>query len=164
MSDETWEKVYFDSWRQFYTPEHVETVLRRDAARGARTSALYSSVVHFLGSILIENVHPLECGIVRRKIRKQRRPGMKLENPIVFYPRRLVESLTSGTRWALLFLKFRPALKRVKEDKNAKAYTDLALSPVSEAEQNDMDIIQVFKDAIPHTHGAPELAPQPELQ
>src|SRR5262245_65038803 len=43
MSDAAWEKVYFDSWRQFYTPEHVETVLRRDAARGARTSALYSS-------------------------------------------------------------------------------------------------------------------------
>ena len=34
MSDATWEKVYFDSWRQFYTPEHVETVLQ--ARRGAR--------------------------------------------------------------------------------------------------------------------------------
>jgi hypothetical protein len=89
---------------------------------------------------------------------------MKLENPIVFYPRRLVETLISGTRWALLFLKFSPALKRVKADKNAKAYTDLALSPASEAEQNDMDIIQVFKDAIPHTHGAPELVRQPERQ
>src|SRR6476661_9290382 len=81
MSDAAWEKVYFDSWRQFYTPKHVETVLRRDAARGKRTSALYSSVVHFLGAILIEKVHPLECGIVRRKIRTQRRPGMKIENP-----------------------------------------------------------------------------------
>ena len=120
MSDATWEKVYFDSWRQFYTPEHVETVLRRDAARGKRTSALYSSVVHFLGSILIEKVHPLECGIVRRKIRTQRRPGMKIENPILFYPRRVVELLTSGVRWAQLFLKFRPALKRVKADKNAR--------------------------------------------
>jgi hypothetical protein len=108
MSDETWEKVYFDSWRQFYTPEHVETVLRRDAARGRRTSALYSSVVHFLGSILIEKVHPLECGIFRRKIRKQRRPGMEVENPIVFYPRRVLESLAAGVRWGLLFLKFRP--------------------------------------------------------
>ena len=38
MSDAAWEKVYFDSWRQFYTPKHVETVLRRDAARGKRTS------------------------------------------------------------------------------------------------------------------------------
>jgi hypothetical protein len=83
-------------------------VLRRDAARGQRTSALYSSVVHFLGSILIEKVYPLECGIFRRKIRKQRRPGMELENPIVFYPRRVLESLAAGVRWGLLFLKFRP--------------------------------------------------------
>ena len=164
MSDATWEKVYFNSWRQFYTPEHVETVLRRDAARGKRTSALYSSVVHFLGSILIEKVHPLECGIVRRKIRTQRRPGMKIENPILFYPRRVVESLTSGVRWAQLFLRFRPALKRVKEDKNAKAYTDLAMSASSDEELDGMDLIQVFKDAIPRTHGAPGYAGKRELR
>lgn len=164
MSDETWEKVYYDSWRQFYTPVHVETMLRRDAARGARTSALYSSVVHFLGSILIEKVHPLECGIIRRKVRKQRRPGMKIENPIVFYPRRIFESLTTAARWGLLFLKFRPAWKRVIKDKSAKMYTDLAISPSSDEEQNEMDLVQVFKDAIPHTHGAPKILRQPNLQ
>ena len=163
MSDATWEKVYFDSWRQFYTPKHVETVLRRDAARGKRTSALYSSVVHFLGSILIEKVHPLECGIVRRKIRTQRRPGMKIENPLLFYPRRVAESLTSGVRWAQLFLKFRPALKRVKADESARAYTDLALSASSDEELNEMDLIQVFKGAIPPTHGAPAVAREPAL-
>jgi hypothetical protein len=163
MSDAAWEKVYFDSWRQFYTPKHVETVLRRDAARGKRTSALYSSVVHFLGAILIEKVHPLECGIVRRKIRKQRRPGMKIENPIVFYPRRVVESLSSGFRWAQLFVKFRPALKRVKADESARAYTDLALSASSDEELNEMDLIQVFKGAIPRTHGAPGVAREPAL-
>jgi hypothetical protein len=27
-----------------------------------------------------------------------------------------------------------------------------------------MDIIQVFKDAIPHTHGAPEFASKPDLR
>ena len=162
MSDEAWDKVYFDSWRQFYTPEHVETVLRRDAARGARTSALYSSMVHFLGAILVENVHPLECGIFRRKIRTQRRKGMKLENPILFYPRRVMESLITGVRWGHLFLKFRPAWKRVKEDENARAYTDLALTSSSDEQQNDMDLIQVFKEAIPNTHGAPEFATKPQ--
>jgi hypothetical protein len=81
---------------------------------------------------------------------------MKLENPLLFYPRRVVESLMSGMRWALLFWKFRPAWKRVKADKNAKAYTDLALAASSDEELNEMDIIQVFKDVIPHTHGAPK--------
>ena len=102
------EKVYFDFnwWSSRWQAS-------RRTARGRRARqahhALYSSVVHFLGSILIEKVHPLECGIVRRKIRTQRRPGMKIENPLLFYPRRVAESLTSGVRWAQLFLKFCPA-------------------------------------------------------
>lgn len=158
MSDTDWEKVYFDSWKQFYTPEHVETVLRRDAARGARTKALYSSMIHFLGAILIENVHPLECGIVRRKHRDQRRYGMKLENPLVFYPKRAVEAVWVAFSWARLFLRFRPAMKRVLADENRRSYTDLALTPTSAAEEQDMDLIQVFKEAIPNTHGAPEVA------
>lgn len=155
MSDADWDRVYIDSWKQFYTLEHVETILRRDAARGARTKALYASMVHFLGAILIEKVHPLECGIWRRKHRDQRRHGMKLENPLLFYPKRSVEALWVGIQWARLFLKFRPALKRVLADDNRRAYTDLALTPTSEAEEMDMDLIKVFKDAIPKTHGAP---------
>ena len=89
---------------------------------------------------------------------------MKIENPIVFYPRRVVESLTSGVRWAQLFLKFRPALKRVKADKSSRVYADLALSPSTDAEQDEMDLIQVFKGAIPGTHGAPGFVGKPELR
>lgn len=158
MTDEEWEKVYFDSWKQFYTPEHVETVLRRDAARGGRTKALYSSMIHFLGAILIEKVHPLECGIVRRKHRTQRRYGMKLENPLVFYPKRAIEAVSVAFAWARLFLKFRPAMKRVLADENRRNYTDLALTPTSDAEEQEMELIQVFKEAIPNTHGAPVVA------
>ena len=29
MSQETWEQVYRDAWKQYYTDEHVETVMRR---------------------------------------------------------------------------------------------------------------------------------------
>ena len=77
-----WEKsLSWTAWRQYYTVEHVETILRREAARGGRTKALHATMVHFLGSILIEKVHPLEVGILRRKVRGQRRPGLPIENP-----------------------------------------------------------------------------------
>lgn len=158
MTDQEWDKAYLDSWKQFYTPEHVETVLRRDAARGARTKALYSSMIHFLGAILIEKVHPLECGIVRRKHRTQRRHGMKLENPLVFYPKRAIEAVSVAISWARLFLKFRPAMKRVLADEDRRNYSDLALTPTSDIEEQDMELIQVFKEAIPKTHGAPVVA------
>ena len=86
MSDATWEKVL----PQFLAPVLYARARRDRAAarRGTRQADQRALFVGgaFPGSILIEKVHPLECGIVRRKIRKQRRPGMKIENPILFYP------------------------------------------------------------------------------
>lgn len=70
-----------------------------------------------------------------------------------------MESLTSGVRWAQLF-----ALKRVSDDKSARIYTDLALSPSTDEEQDEMDLIQVFKGAIPRTHGAPGFVGKPDLR
>jgi hypothetical protein len=159
MSDAEWEKLYFDAWRQYYTPEHVETMLRREAARGGRLNALHSSMVHFLGSILFEKVHPLETGIFRRKVRRQRRSGLPIESPLIFYPRRLVEVVATHWRWLALYLKFRAIRERVARDENARHYNDLALRPVSDEEQLDLDIIKTFRAAIPHTHGAPAQVP-----
>ncbi len=155
MSDAEWEKLYLDCWRQYYTPEHVETILRREAARGGRTKALQASMVHFLGSITIEGVHPLEVGVLRRKVRRHRRRGMPLENPVIFYPRRWSEIAVSASRWIRLYLKFLAIYNRVDQDENAKSYQDLALTPVTDEEQVDLDIIKTFQDAIPNTHGAP---------
>ena len=159
MSDADWEKLYFDAWRQYYTPEHVETMLRREAAGGGRLNALHSSMVHFLGSILFEKVHPLETGIFRRKVRRQRRSGLPIENPLIFYPRRLAEIVVTHWRWLALYLKFRAIRDRVARDENARDYQDLALRPVSDEEQLDLDIIKTFRAAIPHTHGAPSQVP-----
>ena len=64
--------------------------------------------------------------------------------------RRVLESLTSGVHWAHRFLK----RKRVSKDKGPMAYTDLALSPSTVREQDELDLIRVFKSAIPRTHGA----------
>jgi hypothetical protein len=155
MSDDAWEKVYFDAWHQYYTDEHVESILRREAARGGRTKALHSSIVHFLGSIMIEKVHPLETGILRRKVRWQRRPSLPLENPLLFYPRRLYEIAQTAGRWAHLYLRFKAVYDRVAKDQNAKDYVDLSLTSTTDEEQLDLDIIQTFKDVIPKTHGAP---------
>ncbi len=155
MSDAEWEKIYLDSWRQYYTPEHVETILRREAAQGGRTKKLHSSIVHFLGSILIEKVHPLETGILRRKVRQQRRPSMPIENPLSFYPRRWLEIAVTIGRWIHLYLKFRTVYNRVAKDQNANDYNDLALTPVTDEEQLDLDIIKTFKNSIPNTYGAP---------
>ncbi len=151
MSEETWHQVYRDAWTRYYTPEHVETVLRRARVSGLKLSKIVNAMTVFSGSSRIEKVHPLHFGIVRRKIRTQRRHGMKLENPLVFYPRRLVESIVAGLRWWSLIRRHTAIRRKVEADANGLSYTDLSLMNVK---RND-DFVEVFADKIPDTYGAP---------
>lgn len=159
MSDAEWEKVYFDCWKQFYTPEHIETVLRRGAARGLKTKQLMMGLGAFDGSIFYEKVHPLEAGFIRRKARRQRRYGMKIENPLIFYTRRLFEFLGAVVAWGALYVKLSRIHRRVLNDPDRLTYTDLALEAGVEEDENDLSLIRVFEEAIPNTYGAPTLKP-----
>ncbi|WP_420411769.1 B12-binding domain-containing radical SAM protein [Roseibium sp.] len=156
MSDAEWEKVYLDCWRQFYTPEHMETVLRRGAARGLKTHQLMLGLGAFYGSIFYEKVHPLEAGFLRRKARKQRRSGMKIENPLIFYPRRLLGVIVTMSSFGALYLKLSRIHRRVVKDPNRLSYSDLSLEPVTEENENELDLMKTFGEAIPNTYGAPK--------
>ena len=163
MSDAEWDKVYLDCWKQFYTLEHCETVIRRAAARGLKTKQMMLGLGAFYGSIFIEKVHPLEAGIWRRKVRRQRRSGLPIENPLIFYPRRFVQHAVTLSKWALLYLKLARIHRKVMRDPNHKTYTDLSLEPVIDGE-NDLDLMTVFEDVIPNTHGAPVKKPKPQKE
>jgi len=164
MSDAEWEKVYYDCWKQFYTPDHIETVLRRAAVCGLKTKQMMQVLGAFYGSVFFEHVHPLECGVLRRKVRRQRRSGMPIENPLIFYPRRAFEHARTIANWLGLYLKLSRILRKVLNDPNRASYTDLALDPVTtEAHEGELDIMKVFEDSIPNTHGAPAKRPRPAI-
>ena len=149
MSPETWQQVYRAAWEQYYTPEHVETVIRRAAAKGQNINKVTSLLTWFYGCTTIEGIHPLESGIFRRKIRTLRRPTLPQEHPLWFYPKRVIQVLKAGLQWGMLVWKFQSILKRVKADPNKEAYTDLALTPVLEQDDGDLGLMQVFANHIP---------------
>jgi hypothetical protein len=66
-------------------------VLRRGVASGLKPRKIVDALTVFSGATWIEGMHPLQFGFVRRKVRTQRRYGMPWENPLVFYPRRVIE-------------------------------------------------------------------------
>ena len=79
MSKAEWEKLYRDSWEIYYTPEHIETILRRAQAYGINILRLAQIILWFAQSLTIEKVHPLQGGFVRLKARHERRPELPLE-------------------------------------------------------------------------------------
>jgi hypothetical protein len=156
MSKAEWEGIYRDCWQICYTDAHVETILRRAVATGLKPRRIAYALIAFAGSLRIEGVHPLQLGLLRRKIRTQRRSGLPLENPLLFYPRWWFEGSVAAVRWIALFLRYRRILARAAKAPEALRYTDPALQPTGAGEADRM--VEAFADLIPHTHGAPQVA------
>ena len=158
MSADEWRAVYRDAWARYYSDDHVETVLRRAVASGVKTRKIVDVMMAFSGASRIEGVHPLQLGVLRRKVRTQRRHGMPIVNPLVFYPRRAVEAVTVLAQWVSLGLRYRAILRRVAADPSSRGYVDEATRASSEGAETD-DFVAAFADKIPHTHGAPKVQP-----
>jgi len=120
----------------------VETVLRRCVATGTSPGKTMSNLVWFRGNAEIERVHPIEGGFLRLKYRRDRRPGLPKESPLVFYPRYLAETLWKHVRWVSLFLRCYLILRRVVGDPRRLEYTDLAVTPVAEDEVESRELFQ----------------------
>jgi radical SAM superfamily enzyme YgiQ (UPF0313 family) len=153
MSKTTWEHVYRDAWKRYYTDEHVETVLRRGLASGLNLRKIIDPMTIFSGASRIEGVHPLQYGYVRRKMRTQRRHGMRIVNPLVFYPWRAFDFTVVALGWLRLFLRYRKIMKRVMATPDAQSYMDDALRPTAPDAADHL--VELYAQAIPHTHGAP---------
>jgi hypothetical protein len=142
MSKEQWEQVYRAAWNAYYTPEHIATVLRRAAASRISTSTMLYLLLWFRSSMEIENVHPLESGLVRRKVRRDRRPGFAIEPALTFYPKYYGALVVKHVKLARLLWKMFKVARSIKRDPKAKDYMDAALTPVS---ASDLDLLEMFQ-------------------
>ena len=143
MSREEWARAYQMAWDNYYTPEHVETILRRAVATKASGGNTLFLVTWFKGCTHIENVHPLEGGFLRMKYRHDRRSELPIEPVWRFYPKYWAETVSKQFQWISMYLKLRRTYVAIKRDPNKHAYTDLALT---EPTEEDVDNLEMFRN------------------
>lgn len=148
MSREEWERAYRLAWDTYYTPEHCETVMRRAVARGISPGKILFLMLWFYGCITLEKVHPLQGGYFRRKYRRDRRPGLPLENPLLFYGRYAREILSKHLRLARMSARLMRVRRELKRDIRAREYTDLSLQPVTDADLETLEMFNVTDAAV----------------
>jgi hypothetical protein len=78
--------------------------------------------------------------LIRRKVRTQRRSTLPRENLLLFYPRRL-EKFTTYIP-GLLFQSAAPLAQARRADPAAKRYTDVAITPLKDLEQENLEMYQ----------------------
>ena len=139
MTKAEWEGIYHECWDLYYSPAHMETIMRRAAAVGASPGKALFLIIWFWACVKLEKVHPLQGGYLRRKVRRDRRPGLPLENPLLFYPRCIADVAVNHVRVAALALRLWK-LRRELRRPEARAYMDQALTPPTEADLDDLEI------------------------
>jgi hypothetical protein len=141
MSKAEWEGAYKLAWRMYYTPKHMETIMRRAAACGISIGKMMFLLIWFYGCATIEKIHPLEGGYLRRKVRVDRRPGYDIENALVFFPKYIVELIGKHAKFAWIIWRARRIRAAIKRDPAARSYKDTALNPVAD---DDLDELEMF--------------------
>jgi len=144
MSDAEWEDAYRSAWEWFYSPEHMETVMRRAAACGLSVGKVMFMMLWFFFSIRYDRVHPLEGGYFRLKFRRDRRPGLPMERMLVFYPRFAWETIRSHFWMAYWFLRMNNARRRIHADARSRQYSDQSLATAND--QQECDALSLFTE------------------
>jgi hypothetical protein len=144
MSDAEWEETYKAAWAAYFTWEHMETVTRRHARLpGGRPKKALQYLNEFRMLYENEGVHTLEGGVVRRKRRRSRRPGLPIEPAWLFYPKFAWESARKAFNYWRGFRREKALLKRVLNDPDRHDYTDLATRPLG---HNELEALDLFHE------------------
>jgi hypothetical protein len=141
MSADEWLTLYRQAWHAYYSPDHVETVMRRAAASGMKPRKIKNLMLGFYGSQTIEGIHPLQGGFLRLKYRNDRRAGLPIESPLRFYPVYVWQTLGKLARVFWLNRTYQRILDRVEKSASKASYMDLALTPASD---EDFDQLKMF--------------------
>ena len=143
MSAQELQDIYWRAWDIYYSPDHIETLMRRSAVSPVKSIKLVFMILWFYGSILHEGLHPLQAGMGRRKNRTERRSSLPLENPLIFYPRRLWEICSTNWRHYRFYKHLQRTHERISNDPATAGYTDLAIRPVDEASDEHLALFEV---------------------
>ena len=147
MSKADWERAYRLAWETYYSPQHMETVMRRAAATGISPGKMMFLLIWFWGCVTLEKIHPLEGGYLRRKVRRDRRPGLPLENPLIFYVSYIADLIVKHVTVAGLVLRLGLLRRRLKRDPTARDYRDAALTPVRDSDLDELEMFNVTSAA-----------------
>jgi hypothetical protein len=147
MSGEEWVAVYQRAWHLYYSPEHIETLMKRAVVSGTSPRRVAEAAFYFYASAVFEGVHPLQGGLLRRKSRRHRRPGLPPQNALAFAAKRVREVFATYVPTLRLLWKLDRMRRRIQRDPLSRSYSDLAITPVS-ADDANLELFHASEAAV----------------
>ena len=140
MTAEEWSGIYQAAWGLYYTDEHLETIVRRAYACGINLRSLRTVLFWFSSAVPVEGLHPLQWGIFRIKHRGDRRSGLPIESPAIFYAKYAADIARKAFALQKRWRHLSRIMRKVEADPYAKLYMDDALTAVLEEDADHMEL------------------------
>jgi hypothetical protein len=147
MSRQEWQGIYREAWSLYYSPAHMQTLLRRAAATGVPLGSLMRLLARFALSDPLEKIHPLQSEILRLKSPSERRSDLPRESPWVFWPRFVWHTLRTHGAAIRTIARLMLWQRAIALDSAALTYTDLALTSVCDEEDMSLDLLTETRGA-----------------
>ena len=163
MSRAEWEAIYQEAWSLYYSPAHMRTLLRRAAASGIPLRSLMKVLVPFATTMRLEGIHPLQGGLLRLKHPTERRPGLAPVSPWLFWPRFVADVVYKHAAMATLIARMMLWKRAIERDPAARSYTDQALTPVTDADDDTFDLMTKTTGGVASVAHARKVAGRPRV-
>ncbi len=143
MSRAELQALYREAWFTYYSDDHVATLMKRTRGYGFKPVRRWQLAIQVFGAYRFEKVHPLQAGFFRRKIRTERRPSLGIEPALIFYPKRVWQTLSTYLPWAWYAWRLHRVRKAIERDDANKSYRDFAMTPVEDDEFEELEMFQI---------------------
>ena len=136
--------VHLEAGKLFYSASHCRTILRRAAAlNSTRPMTTANRLIQYGAGVRLRKIFTLELGVIRLMWRKDRRPGMPLENHIAFYARYYWDNVRSIATLSALRIYYRLLTWILWSNPARSDYVDAAIAaPAS----SDLDTLGMFTE------------------
>jgi radical SAM superfamily enzyme YgiQ (UPF0313 family) len=133
MSDAEWESAYWEAHKRFYSHDHMARVFQRMMQmRTNQPFTTLKNLVIYREGPRTERVAFSEFGLWRITHRRDRRHGLPIEHPLIFYPRQAARLVWKLARYAGTYMGLRISLARARMRHRAgKPYVDAAIAPAA---------------------------------
>ena len=141
MTRQEWAAIYQEAWGLYYSREHMRRLLRRTAATRGPMASMVKLLLNFSLTVGLEDLHPLQGGVLRLRHPSDRRPGLPPEPACVFWPRLAWDS--ARKTFTILSALARLTADSVRAARNPECYryTDQALTPVRDDDDATLDLM-----------------------
>jgi hypothetical protein len=112
MSDQEWRDVLIEAHKSFYAFDHIKKIYKRMVQlRNGMKLTLTVMLMCYREGLLIDKVSYAEFGLGRIVRRTQRRFGMPLESPLIFYPREAWRIVRKDVLYFATYIRLRLQLR-----------------------------------------------------